>query len=179
MTRYVHSLRFVVLAAALAALLLAACGGDDDDDGTANGSVTTEAAADASGTAQAGARRTREPLPTPTPVAEDQPLFTAAFASTQIQPTKADLEAMPQTEVDGEEGVSLADLAAAVEAPEGATVTIQGYIADATEQRFARDSLATIGTNTILVIEDGRVRLVSSSLPEEQILDVVTTVEFQ
>ncbi len=168
--------RLLLLACVPFVLFGVACGGgDDDDDENAQGDPT-----------QAGTGPTATPtpdfIPTPPDAAEEDPIVQVSAGENLLTPTMADFRALPVITVDAggqKEGVSLAELARQVSAPEGTTVTIQGTRRDGRRVQFVRQPLSDIGETSVLVLEEGgRLSFYSSNLPEEQWLINVLVVSF-
>ncbi len=166
--------RLLILPFILLALLAAACGGDkndaDDDTATAN---TADAAT---------ATPTPPLLPTPARANDDDVILTARAGETDFKPTLKEFRDLPKTKVDArgqKEGVSLNEIARKVSAPADVLVTVEGFRSDGRVIQFVRQPLKDIGAESVLLVdESGRLRLVSSKIPESEWLVNVTVISF-
>lgn len=170
-------------------LTLAACGGDDDDspaDASATGdSSSNEGTPGATLTPAESPTVTPEtPVATPTRVADDEPLMVVNYQATLLEPTAADLAALPQIQVTGIDGktysgVSFNDLAAAVGAPPEAFVEVRGIRSDGVRLTTLRYSLAENGADSVFYIaESGNVDLASASIDPVNWLAAIQAVGY-
>lgn len=167
-------LRLFILPVVLLALFAVACGGDDDEsDGTPDAGAVTDGPAPTA---------TPQLLPTPPRANEEDVILFASAGQTAYEPTLKEFRDLPRTKIKAQgdkEGVSLKDLAAKVSAPSDVFVTVQGFRTDGRVIQFVRQPLADIGAESVLMVDDtGRLRLVSSKLPESEWLVNVTVVSF-
>lgn len=165
-------------AAAVALLAGAACG-----DGDAKPAASATVAASPTARPQTGQPTTSQPLPTPTPVAETALALQVVSGTNRYLPTLKEVKALPQTEleIDGQKqkGILLKDLVAKVPPGRSGIVTIEGLRADMQHVGSIRFALADVAETTLLVLTDrGHLDLVSSTIPKEQWLKVVTGVVF-
>ena len=172
-----------LLAAIPAVFLLSACGGGSDKGGTTPGA----SAQPATPTTVAGQQPTAEdrPLPTPTPVPEDGiAVQVAGVSGAPYAPKLSELKALPTAEISFEgksyKGISLATLLAKVNAPETATVTVDGTRPDGKRQGAVRFALKDIGDSTVLVLgNNGELNVASTSIPKDQWLIWVTGISIR
>jgi hypothetical protein len=183
----IRRLSYAALAPFALALVLGACGGDDDDasDGgdepTATPTLSAMDAQRATVTAQDQPTVADTPIAKPTPIPDDVPVIQVVGAGKSYLPLRSEFESLPMTEitVDGKKvkGVSLSEVARKVGASSTAVVTIQGTRADNLRLGAVRFTLAEIGENTVLVLDEGgHVSLASSSIPPEQWLTTITGI---
>lgn len=169
---------------------LAACGGDSDDEPTAtpagaeDGTPTDSTPAGTLAPAESPTPTPETPLPTPTRVADTEPLMVVNFGETMIQPTAGDLAALDSIEItgtDGEtyEGVSLAALAAEVSGQEAPNVEVRGIRSDGVRLATVTYSLTDSGEDTVIfVAESGNANLASASIPEANWLTAISSIAF-
>ena len=163
--------RLLLLACLLLIPLTIACGGGGNDD------------EDAEQTEQdLAATATPDLLPTPPPAGDEDPILQAAAGETVFTPTMAQFRELPWVTIDADgekEGVSLAELARQVSAPEDTVVTIQGTRRDGRHFQFVRGPLSEIGDQSVLVLEEGgQLSFYSTALGEDQWLINVVAVSF-
>ncbi len=175
------------LAGPLLLLAVAGCGGDDDgSDATATSDASSNNGTPAATLtpSESPTATPDEPIATPTRVADTDPLMVVNYGETVLQPTAADLAAMPQSEIeaaDGETytGVTLVDLAAAMGAPSDGYVEMRGIRSDGIRLVTLRYFLAESGTDTVVyVAESGNVDLVSASVPLSNWLTAIMAISY-
>ncbi len=169
--------RFLLAAAPFAILLGAACG--DGEDKPDDGENTPEAALTQDSNQQP--QVADQAMPTPTPLADTDPVLQVVAMGQAYTPTKGDFTALPKVSIDAGgksyEGVSLAALAEKAGAPAAGFVTIQGTRADNLRFGAVRFPLAEVGTNTVLILDEtGHVLFASSSVPQEQWLKDISGI---
>jgi hypothetical protein len=166
---------------------LVACGGDDDSpDGTATSDVSSGDGTPAGTLTPDGTptETPETPIATPTRVADTDPLMVVNYGATLLQPTAADLAALPQVEVEGLDGetysgVTLNDLAAAVGAAADGFVEVQGIRSDGVRLTTVRYSLAESGADTVVFVgESGNVNVASASVPLANWLSAVQAIAY-
>jgi hypothetical protein len=174
---------FLLLALSLVALAgLAACGGDDDD--ASNGDTAeTPGADETTATTEPAETPTPRPIRTPTPVPAGEPVLLVVFEGTEFFPNEEQFRALPQATItaDGTEysGVTLGTIAAQVQAPAETTVSVEGINTTGERYAIARFLLGEVAETSILVLgENGRVDLVSSSIEPAQWMTAVNSVSF-
>lgn len=166
--------RLVLGTTFLAAAVFGACGGDDDEEPT----PTADAGAATSPTSVPTPRL----LPTVPPRAASDPALSIASGDatgTSIMPTVEEFRAYPTETINGKTGVTLAALAAAIEADAPNFVTIEGRTADGRRFGATRYPFADVAATTILVMDDkGHISMESSTIKKEELLDQVQGVAF-
>ncbi len=166
--------RLLILPVMLLALLVAACGGDKDDADNDTASAST--------TDGASPIPTPKLLPTPARANDDDVILTASAGETDFKPTLKEFRDLPKTKVNAQgqkEGVSLNEIARKVSARPDALVTVEGFRSDGRVIQFVRQPLKDIGAESVLLVdESGRLRLVSSKIPESEWLVNVTVISF-
>jgi hypothetical protein len=161
--------------------VVAACGGEE---APADPVDPTPAVSDIDGEVNEQPVAPDRPIPTPTPLPADFPILQVVAGGTGLTPTRDEFLAIPTTTItaDGREftGVTLAELARRVTAPEGAVVTIHGTRADNLRFGVIRYPLSDVAEQTVLVLDDsGYVSLASSAIPPEKWLHTLTGIAFQ
>ncbi len=165
----------ILVAGALLALT-AACGGSGAPDPTATPEPTE---------IRATATSTTVPVPTPTPLPATADALRVASRNGIFIPTVAEFGRMPQTEIElpgGEvvSGVSIADLAAEVDAAEAAIVTVEGKQIGVDRAGFMRRPLDEVGAGVVIYITAaGQLMLASTLLPELEWLTAIRSVTFE
>jgi hypothetical protein len=168
-------------------LAVAGCGGDDDGtDATATSDASSNNGTPAATLtpSESPTATPEQPIATPTRVADTDPLMVVNYGETVLQPTAADVAAMPQTPITGIDGqtytgVTLADLAAAMGAPSDGYVEMRGIRSDGKRLVTLRYSLTDNGTDTVVYVADsGNVDLVSASVPQSNWLTAIMAISY-
>lgn len=185
--RPLRRLLFIPFVLAFILPLAAACGGDDDSSATGTGSPDTSGNSTPAATLTPAESPTATPeqaLPTPTRVADDEPLLVITYGDQTVTPTAADLAAYQQSEieVDGQSysGALLADIAGQMGAPAESTVYVEGIRSDGLRFATVRFALADVADGTVFYIGDsGHVNYASSAVAPAQWLMNVSAITFQ
>lgn len=163
---------------------LAACGDGDDGDSSENGETSeTPGGTETGATAEPTETPTPRPIRTPTPVPSGEPVVLVVFEGAEFFPSEEEFRALPQATItaDGADysGVTLATIAAQVAAPAESTVSIEGIATSGERYAIARFLLSEVAETSLLVLgENGRIDLVSSSIEPSQWMTAVNSVSF-
>ncbi len=164
--------RAVLAALSIATLAAYACGDD----------ATSKDASPAGGASLSTQPPSEPLLPTPTPVPNDGPAVAVSSLKAQFYPTVAEFRTLPVVEIiagGAYKGVTIATLAAKIQASDSNIVTIRGVRADGRTVAFVRKQLSEIATTTVLILDDkGHISIASTSLPRDEWLQAVVAVGF-
>jgi len=169
-------MRTAILLFAALAFLVAACGGGDDAEPTATQEPTLAGPTDTP---------TAAPSPTATPLPATADALTVVFEQETFVPTVVEFAQLPQTEIelpDGEKvsGVSIAELAALVDAEAARIVTVEGKQIGSELTGFMRRPLSEVADGVVIyVTAAGQLMLASPLIPELEWLTAIRSVTFE